>query len=95
MTEDMSGQEAQGEAKKKYCRGRQFSGESELDYFRRFSQNLGVMRAVGLDMPPDAANVYRFLDGLDPTKHNEIMRTLRNNVRPGIEEFPTSLEDAF
>jgi len=95
MTEDMSGQEAQGEAKKKYCRGRQFSGESELDYFRRFSQNLDVMRAVGLDMPTDAAIAYRFLDGLDQIKHGEMMRTLRNNVRRGIEEFPTTLENAF
>lgn len=95
MTEDMSAQEAQGEAEKKYYRGRQFSGETELDYFRRFSQNLDVMRAVGLDMPTDAAIAYRFLDGLDPTKHSEMMRTLRNNVRRGIEEFPTSLEDAF
>ena len=51
MTEDMSTQEAQSQAEKKYLKCRQYSGESELDYKRRFKLTLDVMQAVGLTLP--------------------------------------------
>jgi len=79
----------------RYERLHQYSGETILDFKRRFQHALDAMKSVGLPAIPPTSIATRFIINLDNSRYASFKAEITNWAKNGIKPYPQTLEEAF
>ena len=85
----------QEQTRMRYENVKQYSGETILDYKRRFQHAIDAMTAVGIPIMAQSSIAARFIINLDNNRYGAYKADVTNWAKNSIKSYPNTLEIAF